>query len=129
MHEMGVVLQIVKTANDFALRNGVKEVKKLTLEIGEASAVLPRYVRMFFGDVIPDYPVLANCELEIETVPAQAFCLDCGNVFHPSDEHCENCGESHHHHHHGSPKCPQCGSESFKLLEGNSLMIKNMEVV
>lgn len=134
MHEMGVVIRIVQTADEYAQRAGVPEVKKLTVEIGEASSVMPRYVDSFFYDVIPDYPTMQNCELEIEQLPAKAFCLDCGCVFHPGedsheeDPH-EHHHEHHHHHHEHTPSaCPECGSTTFKLIEGNTILIKSMEV-
>jgi len=137
MHEMGVVIQIIKTANGFAEQNGVKRVRKLTLLIGEASAVMPKYVKMFYFDVIPDYPLLSDSELEIERIPAKAFCLECGKEFLLSD--CcdsDNCNsiqdggtaETGHHHEHKATVCPYCGSTSFKIMEGNTLYIKEMEV-
>ena len=133
MHEMGVVIQIVKTANEFALRNGVKEVNKLTLEIGEASSIMPKYVYSFFSDVITDYPILSNCKLEIETAACKAFCLDCGEVFHPGDREKKesNCAKPRRIREEKltPPRCPKCGSDSFKIFEGNSMIIKSMEVL
>lgn len=146
MHEMGVVIQIVKTANNFALQNGASHVKKLNLEIGEGSAVLPKYVYAFFDDVIPDYPVMQGCELEIDTVPAVAFCLDCGNTFYPGrrrcdpceageDVECINCDRKSSEPRRlrdeklNTPCCPKCGSELFKIIDGNSIMIRDMEIV
>lgn len=134
---MGVVIQIIKTANGFAAQNGVNKVRKLTLQIGEASAVMPKYVKMFYFDVIPDYPLLSDSELEIETVPVKAFCLDCGTEFQPQNEcNCDDCrslrGEdpitSGDYHDHTRPECPHCGSTSYKVIEGNTLYIKEMEV-
>lgn len=113
MHEMGVVIQIIKTANDFAEKNKVNKVKKLTVQIGEMNAVMPQYVRMFFGDVIPDYPLMQGCELVIESEEPVAFCLGCGESFNPLATR---------------NVCPSCRSHSYKLLQGESLMIKDMEV-
>lgn len=146
MHEMGVVIQIVKTANNYALQNGASQVKKLRLEIGEGSAVLPKYVYAFFDDVIPDYPVMHGCELEIDTVRAVAFCMDCGNSFHPGENRCETCDAGDdaecitcnkksdrprraRDENLNTPHCPKCGSELFKIIDGNTIMIKEMEIV
>ena len=136
MHEMGVVINIIKTANSFAEQNEIMKVKRLTLQIGESSSVMPKYVDMFYYDVIPDYPLLSDSVLNIETVPARAFCLDCGTVFSPGDDcDCDDCrslrgeelsenGSSEHR----SPVCPKCGSSVFKITEGNTIYIKEMEV-
>ena len=127
MHEMGIVLQIVKTANEFAEANNAKSVRKLSLEIGEASAVVAHYVESFWKDVIPDHPMLAGCELEIEEIPARAFCMDCGRVFFPGDSQ-KLQYEQHSHSHKLVDVCPDCGSKMFKLIEGNTMMIKSMEI-
>ena len=137
MHEMGVVIQIVKTADSFAKENGIEKIRSLTVQIGAASAVLPRYVEMFFPEVIKDYPVLHDSEIRMEAVPVKAFCMDCGSTFHPGDGcDCEQCRESrgeeksgHAQHEHVPPRCPACGSECFKIIEGNTIMIKEMEIV
>ena len=49
---MRIVLQIIRTTNNAAMANNVRSVKKLTIEIGEASAIVPRYVDMFWKDVL-----------------------------------------------------------------------------
>lgn len=114
MHEMGIVLNIVRTANRFAEENNAKGVKKLRLEIGEASPVLPQYVEMFFRDVIPDYKIMEHCKLEIERKKALLFCLECGESYGLDDN---------------DGKCPKCSARNYKILEGNQIFIKNMEIV
>lgn len=113
MHEMGVVIQMIKTANRFAEENGVKAVRKLTVQIGEMSPIMPQYVSMFFGDVIPDYPLLKDCKLIIESEEPMAFCLDCGESFNP---------KAYREH------CPKCRSKKYEVLAGKGFMIKSMEV-
>lgn len=126
MHEMGIVLQIIKTANEYAEECHAKAVHKLTLQIGEASAIVPYYVETFWGDVVPDQPLLKDCALEIEYIPAKAFCMDCGHVFLPGAAQSARSKAGQH-----APllnACPECGSGAYKLIEGNTMMIKSMEI-
>lgn len=127
MHEMGIVLQIVKTAEEYAKTCGAVSVHRLTLQVGEASAVVAHYVESFWKDVVPDHPVLAECELEIEEIPAKAFCMDCGEVFYPGDSQ-KLQYEPHSRAHQLVDVCPKCGSGMYKLIEGNTMMIKSMEI-
>ena len=127
MHEMGIVLQLVKTANEYADANNAKSVHKLTLQIGEASAVVAHYVESFWKDVVPDHPLLADCVLEIEEIPAKAFCMDCGHVFFPGDSQ-KLKFDAHSHHHQLVDVCPGCGSGMYRLIEGDTMMIKSMEI-
>ena len=137
MHEMGVVIQIVKTADSFAKENGIGKVRSVTVQIGEASAILPQYVKMFYPEVIKDYPALQDSEIITELVPVKAFCMDCGNVFQPEAAcNCDDCrskrGEEpvgHAHHDAHTPvRCPACGSELMRIIEGKGMMIKEMEI-
>ncbi|MBL8967680.1 MAG: hydrogenase maturation nickel metallochaperone HypA, partial [Spirochaetaceae bacterium] len=41
MHELGVVIEIVKTVEDFAKANGVTKVDTIVLQIGELSSIIP----------------------------------------------------------------------------------------
>lgn len=123
MHEMGVVLQIVQTADEFALEQQVEQVKTLTVQIGEASGVLPRYVDLFFTEVIKDYPRLKHCTIRTEAVPVKLFCFDCGNVWTPSDD-----DHSCHDHEPKPVQCPECTSKKYRFIEGRNVMIKEMEV-
>ena len=44
MHELGIVFHIIRQVEEIAVSNKVNEVKKVTLEIGEVSGVVPSYL-------------------------------------------------------------------------------------
>ena len=135
MHEMGVVIQIVKTADSFARENGITKVKSLTVQIGEASAVLPRYVKLFFPEVVKDYPALHDCEIRTELVPIKLFCFDCGNSWYPGngaapDEEEFDIGDGPAHREaDNSIRCPECSGAKYRFIEGKNIMVKEMEAV
>ncbi|OYO91143.1 hydrogenase nickel incorporation protein HypA, partial [Lachnotalea glycerini] len=48
MHEIGVMMEVVKTVENFAKQNGVTQIQTLVLQIGELSSVIPRYIEACF---------------------------------------------------------------------------------
>ncbi len=59
-------------------------------------------------------PVLENCKMEIETIPAITYCEDCEQTYGTVE--------------HGKI-CPHCGSGSTYLIQGNEHNIKEIEVL
>ena len=43
MHELGLVVHVIKQVEELAKQNNVKEVKEVTLEVGEVSGVVKQY--------------------------------------------------------------------------------------
>ena len=44
MHELGIAFHIIKDIDKIAEENHVKQVKSVTLELGEVSGVIPEYL-------------------------------------------------------------------------------------
>jgi hydrogenase nickel incorporation protein HypA/HybF len=74
MHELGIVAAIVDIASE---QTGGASVKRLVLEIGKLSAVLPDAVRFAF-DVATEGTALEGAELEIAEIDGSARCRACG---------------------------------------------------
>src|SRR5689334_7256311 len=73
MHELGIVQEVVDIV---AERSGSVPVRRLVLEIGKLSTVLPDAVRFCF-DVATEGTPLAGATLEIVEVPGKARCRAC----------------------------------------------------
>lgn len=71
MHELGVLCQIVKKVSDIATKNGIKSVKYITLEVGEASSFVPAFLERLFPIAIEKFSVLQKAELKILRVPGK----------------------------------------------------------
>ena len=41
MHEIGIVRQVLRTVEEFAKENDIKEVSEIVLDVGEVSQVIP----------------------------------------------------------------------------------------
>ncbi len=65
MHELGILRQIVKVVRQAADKNRIERVKHITLEVGEASGVVPYYMKKLFPVAADTLPLLRNTELRI----------------------------------------------------------------
>lgn len=115
MHELGIVFQIIKQVDDIARKNEVKEVKCVTLEIGEVSGVIPKYLEDCWKWAVANRSeYMKDCELEIINLKATSYCQDCKEMFDTST--------------HGKI-CPKCGSKNTYLVTGNEVSIKDIKVI
>jgi hydrogenase nickel incorporation protein HypA/HybF len=110
LHELGVIIQIVKIVEDFANENEVTNIEKLVLQIGELSSVIPKYVEDCYPAAV-DGTLLQDTELEIEILPGNCICKNCNKVFNLLTS---------------NKQCPKCGSKDWELLGGRELMIKEI---
>jgi hydrogenase nickel incorporation protein HypA/HybF len=112
MHEMSLVLKFVEIATEYAKANDASSVKKVVLQIGELSGVVPEYLHMFYPVVVKD-TLLENSELEVEMTDALVFCKKCAKSYNPTKS---------------DGKCPQCGSDECDIIDGMGLFVKNIEI-
>ena len=112
MHEIGVVRQVVRTVEDFAKENDIKEVSGIVLDIGELSLVIPKYVEDIF-EVTAKGSILEGAELIMNVIPGMAECEECDEIFNVIE-------------HEGY--CPNCGSFEKEILSGKDFLIKEIHV-
>ena len=110
MHELGVVIEVVKTVENFAKKNEVTQIDTLVLQIGELSSMIPRYIQACYPAAV-DGTLLQDAKLEIEILPGNAICQKCNKVFNLIEN---------------NNKCPNCGSEEWEILCGKEFMIKEI---
>lgn len=108
MHELGVTRSVIAIASEHA--HGAK-VLRLTLEIGKLAAIMPDAVRFCF-DLCAQGTVVEGARLDIVEIPGRATCGQCG-------------GEVALERLYG--RCV-CGSSDLKLIAGEELKIREMEV-
>lgn len=108
MHELGITQQII----DLAVANsGGAKIRRIVLEIGKLSAVLPDAIRFCF-DLCAEGTLAQGAELAILEIPGRASCLACGEEA-SLDRPFGRC---------------RCGGTEWKWLSGEELKIKQMEV-
>lgn len=100
--------------DEIADKNNVPSVKKVTLELGEVSAVVPRYLKEVWDWACENRSThMKGCELEIITLKAISYCQDCKATFDTVTN---------------GKKCPRCGGNNTYLVTGNETNIKSIEV-
>lgn len=110
MHELGVMMEVVKTVERFAKSNGVTKIDTLVLQIGELSSTIPRYVEACYPAAV-DGTMLQDTKLVIEVLPGNGICGKCSKVFNLVEH---------------DSKCPRCGSKSWEILCGKEFNIKEI---
>ncbi len=109
MHELGITENIVEIALEYA--EGLP-VTKITLEIGQLSAVMPEAIRFCF-DVCCRGTLLEGATLEIIEISGLGRCRQCGtemSLMQPWGI------------------CDHCNSVEIEIIQGEELKIKEMEV-
>ena len=114
MHELGVVFHIMDSLAAVAKENDVTRIQSVTIEVGEVSTVIPHYLTDCWAWAIKKRPLLTDCRMKVEILPAVSYCEGCGTEY----------GTVAH-----GRICPNCGSEKTWLLKGNELNIKEIEVI
>lgn len=113
MHEMGVVLNVVRTVEQYAAANGITAVKGVSMEVGEVSSVVPNYFASCWDAAVARSRCMLNAQLEIKVIPGLARCHVCKEEFNIA----KNDG-----------KCPKCGSERWDTISGREVMINEIYV-
>ena len=110
MHELGIVIEVVKRVEEVARKNQVGRIDTLVLQIGELSSSIPKYIEACFP-AAADGTMLQETRLKIEVLPGNARCKSCQEIFNVLK-------------HEG--KCPKCSGEVGELLSGKEFLIKEI---
>ena len=113
MHELGVTFKVIENLEAVAKENHLEHISRCTLRLGEVSTVIPKLLLDCWDWAIKKHPVVANCELVVEQIPALTYCEDCGKTYSTVQS---------------GKICPHCGSEHTYLVQGQEFMIKEIEV-
>ena len=123
MHELGIVFHIIRTVEDVAKENHVARIQRVTLQLGEVSGVVESYLHAAglaldaegcWKWAAAKSEILPGAALTVEQIPAITLCEDCGQQY-PTVPH--------------GRTCPHCQSPHTHLLQGNEMMIKEVEAV
>ena len=112
LHELGIVYHIIRDVENVARVNGVSRVSSVTLLLGEVSGVVPDLLLDAWRWAADKKPITQGAELVVEPVEAVT--------------HCEVCGRDYATVEHGKI-CPHWGSGETYLLQGQEVMIKQIE--
>lgn len=112
MHELGVVFHIIKGVKQAAVENNLTEVVSVTVELGQVSTVIPHYLTDCWKWASEKEALLRGATLKIEELPAITYCEACENTYSTVEY---------------GKICPHCGSGKTYLVQGDQVMIKEIE--
>lgn len=110
MHELGVLLEVVKQVEKVALENEVTKIESLVLQVGELCSMIPKYLTKLYPAAV-EGTVLEDSKLEIEIIPGNGRCKQCGQVYNLIDN---------------KGVCPECKTMDFLMLSGKEFFIKEI---
>ena len=114
MHELGIVFHIIRKVEDVAQQNKVARIRRVTLQLGEVSGVVESYLQGCWKWAAAKSEILPDAVLTVEIIPAVTLCEDCGQQY-PTVQY--------------GRTCPHCQSPHTHLVQGNEMLIKEVEAV
>lgn len=92
MHELPVVLDIIRVMDEESKKRGFQKITQINLVIGELSSIVDESVQMYFEIAAKD-STCAHAKLQFEYRPAMLKCQKCGKEFpHEKNFECPFCG-------------------------------------
>ena len=114
MHELGTVMYIIRAVEDCCRENHLSKVGSVTLQVGEVSGILPKYLWDCWDWAVKRTEYMQEAALRIEPIEAVTLWTDCGEEYSTVKY---------------AKICPKCGSERTYLLRGNEYAIKEIEAL
>lgn len=111
MHELGLMDAVIRTVGRIIKEENLKHVRKIVLEVGELSGVVPHFITNCYEAVVADTQY-QDTELILEIVPGIARCNDCHIEFKIDIK---------------GLCCPECYGKNLTPIEGKDLTIKEIE--
>ena len=112
MHEMSLTEGLVQLIEGESAKQGFSKVSIVRLKIGAFSHVEPEAMRFCF-DAVAKNTIVEGARLEIDMVPGQAWCLDCGQAAEVKERF---------------GACPHCGGSRLQVTGGDEMRLDELEV-
>ncbi|MCG2588799.1 hydrogenase maturation nickel metallochaperone HypA [Rhodohalobacter sulfatireducens] len=112
MHELSIAKNIIRIAGEHLSPDEQALLTKIRVRIGKFSTIVPDLLQSGFEAAV-DGTAMENAKLEITVIPLRVQCNSCGEVseIEPVDF-----------------TCPVCCSNDVDVVEGNEIMIENLEI-
>lgn len=112
MHELSIVMGILKIAETEAAKAGAKKVDLIELEIGTLAGIEFQALDFAWSTAVK-HTVLENAVKKIDKIEAKGQCMECDHIF--TLEHIYD-------------PCPKCQNYLKGILQGKELRVKALEV-
>lgn len=112
MHERSLVRALLRQVQALAEEHSRGRVLSIRVQIGELSGVEPELLSSAYDDLV-QRTTIRGAELEIERVPLEAECDQCGELFAIK---------------HYQFQCPHCGSLQLTIRGGEELLLESISM-
>ena len=112
MHEMSIARGMLTEVLQLAKRQSATAVEGLFLRLGEFAGVEPALLISAF-DHVAKTTLAADVRVEIDFVPLQVTCNNCGQTFRPERFHF---------------RCASCGGTDVQIISGEELTLVSIDV-
>jgi len=111
MHELSIARDLLETVERTLGSDDIR-VTRLNLGIGAATGIVSESLRFAFG-ILATGTRVHGAEVSIVMLPARSRCMECGDVFEFNNV---------------LGSCPQCGRLGGRLISGDEMILKSIEV-
>jgi hydrogenase nickel incorporation protein HypA/HybF len=112
MHELSIAMSIIDLAEEEARKANASIISKIEVEVGTMAGIDPEAL-LFAWDAAIQGTMADRAELHINTVQAEAHCLECGKDFRVENYFVQ---------------CPNCDSYRYQITRGKELRISSLMV-
>jgi hydrogenase nickel incorporation protein HypA/HybF len=112
MHEMSIVEALLEEVSRETRAHPTHGVQSVRVRVGALRQVQPEILSFCYNASVRGTP-LEQSRLEVQMLPAEARCRDCGQKFPVEENWFE---------------CPRCGTLGAELLQGNELELVSIEI-
>lgn len=112
MHEWTIAQSIVELAEEEAAKEKAKTIRRINLEIGTLSGVVPDALK-FALEIAVKKTMLQHTLINFSIVSGKAECQSCNFQFETNEL---------------LALCPKCKMARFKILDGKQLRIKSLTI-
>ena len=114
MHELGIVVHVIKQIEALAEEKKIQKVMELTLEVGEVSGVVKEYFVDAFEWAKKRTTYMQETKLNLVIIEGISYCEDCKDTFKTTQY---------------GKKCPKCGGDHTYLVTGRDVSIRDIKVM
>jgi hydrogenase nickel incorporation protein HypA/HybF len=129
MHEWALAEAVIAAAQQIAEKEKLKEVKEVTVKIGELQQVERDILHFALSQLKP--ASFKNAKFRIVKAKTELKCRVCGNTWLFSKQKLdESTAEAIHfvpEVAHTYIRCPKCGSPDFEISEGRGVWLENIK--
>ncbi|MCX7872096.1 MAG: hydrogenase maturation nickel metallochaperone HypA [Verrucomicrobiae bacterium] len=111
MHEVGIMANVLRIAEETARRNEAERILRLKVRIGVMSGVVMEALEFAF-EALKKGTMAEGADLDIDVVSASCWCEECKIEYEPDEI---------------DFLCPKCGGGNIKLQKGREMELVSID--